>query len=404
MRPTPHKILPCAAWSLAFSLLAASTLSAQARLVLPENSVIIVRTTSPLESNTARVGHTFETAVVDSLGLDNYTVIPANSRIRGNITFVQPATRQQSGVIQVAFDRLSLPDGTTYPIVAHLTSTDSAERRQIDADPNARVVLVGGRGGIGAGIAGAGSSRSPASSILAALGGLLSEGQDVRVPSGTPLAVQLDQQVILRGRGRLRAADAYTIYTAADRIRAAQQALAAQNYYRGPINGVLNDATQRALFQFQSDRGLNATGNLDFRTAQTLGLSLDTTGGTTVGGILTAEEASTLRRNAQTLLARERSDLSISSLGRLGVNRAYAEGDLELWFALSAFVDNAELYEQVIRGTTTSSDATISAGRALLNSARRVEIAMQSARPSNQVQQAWTTLRSQLNSIDSTFR
>jgi peptidoglycan hydrolase-like protein with peptidoglycan-binding domain len=401
MVSTAKKFLPRAAWSLALSLMAASPLAAQ-RLVLPGNSVIIVRTTSALQSNTARVGQTFETVVADSLGLDNYTVIPSNSRIRGSITFVQPATRQQSGVIQVAFDRLTLPDGTTFPIVAHLTSTDSAERRQIDADPNARVVLVGGRGGIGAGIAGAGSSRSPTSSILAALGGLLSQAQDVNVPSGTPLAVQLDQQVVLRGRGRLRQADAYTIYTAAERIRAAQQALASQNYYRGPINGVLNDATQRALFQFQSDRGLNATGNLDFRTAQTLGLSLNT--GTTVGGMLTAEEASTLRRNAQTLLARERSDLSISTLGRLSVSRAYNEGDIELWFALSSFVDNAELYEQIVRGSTTSSDATISAGRALLNSARRVETAMQSGRASGAVINAWNSVRSQLNTIDSTFR
>jgi len=401
MVSTAQKFLPRAAWGLALSIVASSSLPAQ-RLVLPENSVIIVRTTSSLQSNTARVGQTFETVVADSLGLDNYTVIPSNSRIRGSITFVQPATRQQSGVIQVAFDRLTLPDGTSYPIVGHLTSTDSAERRQIDADPNARVVLVGGRGGIGAGIAGAGSSRSPTSSILAALGGLLSQAQDVNVPSGTPLAVQLDQQVVLRGRGRLRQADAYTIYTAAERIRAAQQALAAQNYYRGPINGVLNDATQRALFQFQADRGLNATGNLDFRTAQTLGLSLNT--GTTVGGMLSAEEASTLRRNAQTLLARERSDLSISTLGRLSASRAYNEGDIELWFALSSFVDNAELYEQIVRGSTTASDATISAGRALLNSARRVETAMQAGRPSGAVVNAWNSVRVQLHTIDSTFR
>jgi peptidoglycan hydrolase-like protein with peptidoglycan-binding domain len=169
--------------------------------------------------------------------------------------------------------------------------------------------------------------------------------------------------VILRGRGRQRAADDYTIYTAADRIRAAQQALSAQNYYRGAINGVLNDATQRALFQFQSDRGLNATGNLDFRTARALGLSFNTGGTSTVGGMLTAEEASTVRRNAQTLLARQRSALSISTLGRPSTTRAYTDADIELWFALSSFLDNAELYEMFIRGATELNDATIAAGR-----------------------------------------
>ena len=400
---SPRNILPRAAWSLAFSLIAASSVAAQVRLVLPENSVIIVRTTSDLQSNSVIVGQTFETVVVDSLGLDDYTAIPQNSRIRGNVIYVQPATRSQSGVIQVNFDRLTLPDGTVYPIVAHLTSTDSAERRQIDADPNARVVLVGGRGGIGGIIAGASSSRSSTSGILGALGTLLSQGQDVQVPSGTPLAVQLDQQVILRGRGRRNNPDANTIYTAADRIRAAQQALANQNYYRGAINGVLNDATQRALFQFQSDRGINATGNLDFRTAQALGLSLGG-GSSTVGGMLTAEEASTVRRNAQTLLARQRSALSISTLGRPSTSRGYTEGDIELWFALSSFLDNAELYEMFIRGATSSNDATIAAGRSLVSAARRVETAMQSAQPSYPVQQGWATIRSQLNSIDSTLR
>ena len=84
-------------------------------------------------------------------------------------------------------------------------------------------------------------------SFLSALGNLFSEGRDVRVPAGTPMAVQLEQGLVLVGRGTARAPDAFTIYTAADRVRAAQQALAQQNYYRGPINGQLDDATQRAI-------------------------------------------------------------------------------------------------------------------------------------------------------------
>ncbi len=83
----------------------------QGRTVLPEGSVIIVRTTTALESNTARVGQTFETVVADSISADEYTVIPAGSRIRGVVAFAQPADRQRSGVIEVSFDRLTLPGG-----------------------------------------------------------------------------------------------------------------------------------------------------------------------------------------------------------------------------------------------------------------------------------------------------
>src|SRR4051812_35612609 len=119
------------------------------RAMLPEGTVIIVRTTAPLESATARVGQTFETTVAEDVGVDNFTVIPAGSRIRGMVTFAQPADRQRSGVIEVDFDRLTLPGGAVQALSGKLTSTDAAERRQIDSDPNARVVLVGGRGGVG---------------------------------------------------------------------------------------------------------------------------------------------------------------------------------------------------------------------------------------------------------------
>lgn len=403
MQSNSLPVLSRTARILALSLFASTAVAAQGRLVLPAGSVIIVRTTQAIESSTARTGQTFETIVLDSVGVDNYTVIPANSRIRGTVSFARAATRQESGVVEVSFDRITLSDGTSYPIVGRLTSTDAAERRQIDADPNARVVLVGGRGGIGAAIAGAGSDKSPASGILAALGGLLSQAQDVRVPSGTPLAVQLDQSLVLRGRGRLRASDALTIYTAADRIRAAQQALATQNYYRGSITGVLDDATQRALFEFQSDRGIRATGNLDGRTAEALGVSLTTSGTTTAGGYLSPGEAATVRRNAQTIVGRVRQDIGISGAGRLNTTRSYGEGDVDLWFALSAFADNASLYEQLTRGGVSNNDASILAGRALLNAATRVDSALQRARPSYQVQQAWATLRTQLRTLDSGY-
>ncbi len=397
------RAMPAAAgvWTLVFMLLAVTELSAQARVVLPEGTVIVVRTSSPLESATAKAGQTFETVVVDTVRVENYTVIPAGSRIRGVVTFAQPADRQRSGVIEVNFDRLTLPDGRAHSLSGKLTSTDAAERRQIESDPNARVVLVGGRGGVGAAIAGAGSERGPASGILAALGGLLSEGRDVRVPAGTPLAVQLEQGLVLRGRGAARAPDAFTIYTSADRIRAAQQALTQQNYYRGPINGRLDDATQRALFEFQIDKGIIATGNLDGRTAQALGITA--TAEAAGAAILSPEEASVLRRGAQALVGRLRQDMGISAAGRLDARRAYAEGDVELWFALSAFADNASLYEQLVR-VSGNVEGSVLAGRALVGAARRVDAALQRARTSAQIPDAWSSIRAQLAELDPSYR
>lgn len=389
--------------SLALAFIAASTASAQNRVVLPAGTVIIVRTTAPLQSATAKSGQTFETNVEESIGIDEYSVIPAGSRIRGVVSLATPATRQQSGVIQVVFDRLMLPNGSTYQINGKLTSTDSAERRQIDSDPNANVVLVGERGGIGAAIAGAGSSKNT-NNIFAALGSLLSEGRDVSVPSGTPLAVELQSAVTLRTGARMRGQLGSTIYTATDRISAAQQALAQQNYYRGPVNGQLDDATRRALFQFQADRGLSATGNLDGRTAQALGINVagGVSGSNLSGSVLSGAQASAVRRDAQNLVSRYRSELAASGMGRLDPNRAYAQGDLDLWFALSAFADNASIYEQIV-ANGSNRDGAVLAGRALANAARRVDSAIPSARSSAQLQNAWNTVRRQLTTIDSSY-
>ena len=387
-------------WTLFFILLAIPALSAQSRLVLPEGSVIIVRTSSPLASASAKVGQTFETVVADTIRVENYTVIPAGSRIRGVVTFAQASDRQRSGVIEVNFDRLALPDGKVYSLSGKLTSTDAAERRQIESDPNARVVLVGGRGGVGAAIAGAGSDRSPASGILAALGDLLSEARDVKVPAGTPLAVQLEQGLVLNRRGTARTPDAFTIYTGADRIRAAQQVLAQQNYYRGAINGQLDEATQRALFEFQIDKGIIATGNLDGRTAQALGLAATDAA---EAAVLSPEEASLLRRGAQALVGRQRQDMAISTSGRLDARRAYSEGDLALLFTLSGFADNASLYEQLV-GVSGNVEGSALAGKALVGAAKRVDAALQLARTSRQIQNAWSAIRAQLAEMDPTYR
>jgi hypothetical protein len=401
MRFNPLKSYRKTGAAVALAFLAASAASAQSRVVLPAGTVIIVRTTGPLQSASATSGQTFETNVEGSVGVDEFTVIPAGSRIRGVVSLARPATRQQSGVIDIVFDRLTLSNGTTYAITGKLTSTDSAERTQIDSDPNARVVLVGERGGIGAAIAGAGSSKS-ANNIFAALGSILSEGRDVDVPAGTPLAVELVNSVTLRGGSRLRGTDPSTIYTATERIRAAQQALAQQNYYRGPINGTLDDATRRALFQYQVDRGLTRTGNLDGRTAQSLGLNLS--GGVGVGGglsgtTLSASQAAAVRRDAQNIVSRFRSELATTGVGRLNATRAYAQGDMELWFALSAFADNAALYEQIV-ASSNNRDGAILAGRALASAARRVDTAMPSARTSAQVQSSWASVRRQISTID----
>src|SRR5690242_171998 len=57
-----------------------------------------------------------------------------------------------------------------------------------------------------------------------------------------------------------------------DRIAEIQQALAKNGAYTGTPNGKWDDSTEDALRKFQESHGLNATGKLDARTLQQLGL------------------------------------------------------------------------------------------------------------------------------------
>ena len=114
---------------------------------------------------------------------------------------------------------------------------------------------------------------------------------------------------------------------------------------------------------------------------------------------MSAEDASALRRDAQALVARWRSELGSSSVGRLDPSRSYSQGDVELWFALSAFADNASIHEQIVRNGGNA-DAAVIAGRALAGAARRVDTAMQAVRVSSQLQSAWATLRRPLATLE----
>ena len=386
------------ALAFALTLLPVAALSPQQRLLLPEGTVITVQTQAPLSSQTARQGDVFRTAVMDSVRVEGFTVIPEGSIIDGRITLVRRADRRQSGVLGVEFTRLELPNGSATAIDGKLTSTDPGERRQIDAQPGAQVLFVGGRRGAGAAIGAinTGSADDPFTNVLGALGSLLSEGADVTVPQGSRLGVQLERGIALRvvGSTPQRRPDAFSIYTSAEAIRQAQDALRQRGYYRGTSDGVLGEGTQRALVEFQIDEGIIVTGNLDGRTASALGLNL-----TARGAGFSPGEASLLRRNAQIVVARYREAVGITSAGRLDSRRFYDSGELELFFALSAFADNAGLFEQMVR-LSGNVEGIEAAETALVHAARRVDEAMRQEKAPTRVATAWGAIQEDLTELD----
>ncbi|HUF90336.1 MAG TPA: peptidoglycan-binding domain-containing protein [Gemmatimonadota bacterium] len=374
-------------------------LTAQQRFLVPAGTVLTVTTDQRLSSATMAQGTRFTTTVADSVRVDGYTVIPAGSRIAGEIAVVRRANRNDSGVLGVNFDELQLVGGGRVAIDGKLTSTDPAERRQIDARGDSQVVLVGGRQGVGAtiGAIGASEGTDPVAGILGALGALLSEGSDVELPAGTSVAVQLEQPVVLNAIGApARRPDAFTIYTASETIRAAQEALRTRGYYSGPMDGRLSDSTRRALLAFQIDNGVLATGNLDGRTAERLGVEVS------LATALTPGEASYVRGVAQDLVTRWRTALGVTAAGRMEGRQLYDEAEVELWFALSGFADAAGLYEQVVRASGNV-QGVAAAGAALVGSARRVDAAMDRIEVPARLARSWTLVRQELGILDPAY-
>ena len=62
------------------------------------------------------------------------------------------------------------------------------------------------------------------------------------------------------------------IYASSNLVRGAQTELQHLRYYQGPVNGVLDTGTRRAIAHFQIDNNQHGTGDLDQETAVELGL------------------------------------------------------------------------------------------------------------------------------------
>ena len=293
---------------------------AQYSMRVPNGAVIPLRMDTYLSSDTSRVGDRFTATVFRPVVIDRRVIIPVDSKVEGRVTAVDRAERgSKAGTIAIAFDRLLFPNGHSIPIDGTLTTLDAAARRSIEnldeedrVDGGSRtrraVVFIGGGAGAGAvigAVAGGGKGAAVGAglgAVLGTIGVLLSKGEKAEVKPGTEFGLRVERDFTL-DTGQVGVAgvrypydgnDAYTafdsgidtgsqgqgqantIYTSSDAIRSAQVVLRDRGYYNGSISGVMNPPTRAALRQFQRDRNLPETGDLDFRTAQALGIASDT--------------------------------------------------------------------------------------------------------------------------------
>ncbi|MBS1808861.1 MAG: hypothetical protein JST84_11760 [Acidobacteria bacterium] len=184
--------------------------------VLPRGYVLILRMESPLNSDTARPSDRFvariDEAITDEAGS---MILPANLIVIGHVARVEPAQMgRRSGVIEVDFDRLVMPDGRELPLKAMLTSADPAERKKLKIDEEGVIeggsqikrntVFIGGGAAAGAVVGAIAGGAALGAGIGAAVGVaavLLAKGKEAVVNSGTLIGIELIESLDLSQRG-----------------------------------------------------------------------------------------------------------------------------------------------------------------------------------------------------------
>ena len=194
-----------------------SPLSAGTR-ILPRGYVIVLRLDTRLDSSQVRPGDRFY-ARIDELITDEAgsMVLPANLLVIGHVRDVTPAQmRRRSGIIEVEFDRLVMPDGRELELEGILTSADATERKKLKIDEEGvlegggqlkrNTVFVGGGAATGAVIGAIAGGAALGAGVGAAAGVvavLLAKGKEAIVEPGTLIGLELTESLDLTQRGTI---------------------------------------------------------------------------------------------------------------------------------------------------------------------------------------------------------
>jgi len=159
---------------------------------IPSGTELDVRLQAPLNSGTAAVEDRFEATTLVDVSVNNRTVIPAGSVMRGLVTAVEPATRtNRTAKMTVSFDQVTV-NGRAHPIRG--TVTQAIQGEGIKGETG-RIATGAGVGAIIGGIIG--GFKGAMLGVLVGGGGITAatEGKEIELPQGAVLRVRLDSPV-----------------------------------------------------------------------------------------------------------------------------------------------------------------------------------------------------------------
>lgn len=191
--------------------------SALDEVILPKKSDIFISLQRAINSKTAKPGDKFSAIVEVPVTINDTIVIPVGSYVIGHVSDSKGAGYfKGKAELLLAFDTVILPQGTTRQMVAYVESADRYRTDPASEDGNLKaegsqaeeVAVSAAKGAVTGMITGAtigilrngGAARgigigSAVGAAGGALLGLLKKGEEVELPKGTSLTIQLQEAV-----------------------------------------------------------------------------------------------------------------------------------------------------------------------------------------------------------------
>lgn len=187
----------------------AQSVATAGRVVLGKGTELVIRLSETLATHRNQEGDRFRAEVIRALIVDGVEVVPAGSRLIGEIIHLKrPGRIRGRAEMNVVFRRLELPDRSAVPIEATVKAIEPRRSEDVDEEEGTIEAAgekgedarqVGTSAGIGALIgimAGGGAKVGAAVGAVGGLAGVLAtRGSDLVLPTETELVIQLREDV-----------------------------------------------------------------------------------------------------------------------------------------------------------------------------------------------------------------
>ena len=170
-------------------------------LTVPGGTLIELTLNDSLGSAHSQVGDGFTARVASAVIVDGRKVIPAGSTVRGTVREVRAAKRGAGNAsLTLGFTRIELPGGYSSTISASLTDRSESKKKR-----NAAIIGGSAAGGAVLGrVLGKDTKGAVVGSVVGGAIGtgvvLSKEGEQVDLPEGTQIAIQLDSSIKVPAR------------------------------------------------------------------------------------------------------------------------------------------------------------------------------------------------------------